>query len=148
MFYCSTVSASSICTAEVQIFEPQCILLHFDTCLWDLVVLKCKCKCPPSIMLPCKDSFQESQLIARITETMQTITYGGYYNLMARQLTLSASFLKNRIRSGPMSAFTTLFAVFTVVFAFLVGADVNFELLRNSLTFECRNPQLPGIDQT
>jgi len=69
---------------------------------------------------------------------MQTITYGGYYNLMARQLTLSASFLKNRIRSGPMSAFTTLFAVFTVVFAFLVGADVNFELLSNSLTFECR----------
>lgn len=48
-----------------------------------------------------------------------TITYGGYFNLMVRQLTLSASFLKNRIRSGPMSAFTTLFAVFTVVFAIL-----------------------------
>jgi len=48
-----------------------------------------------------------------------TITYGGYYNLMVRQLTLSANFLKNRIRSGPMSAITTLFAVFTLVFAFL-----------------------------
>ena len=25
-----------------------------------------------------------------------------------------------------------------------VGAGVNFELLSNTLTFECRNPRLPG----
>jgi len=28
-----------------------------------------------------------------------------------------------------------------------VGAGVDFELLSNSLTFESRNPQLPGKDQ-
>ena len=31
------------------------------------------------------------------------------------------------------------------MFDYPVGADVDFELLSNSLTFECRNPQLPDL---
>mmetsp|Transcript_15444 Transcript_15444/g.31347 ORF Transcript_15444/g.31347 Transcript_15444/m.31347 type:complete len:304 (+) Transcript_15444:1-912(+) len=46
-----------------------------------------------------------------------TITYGGYVNLMKRQFQLSINFLMTRAKSGPMSAVTFLFACLTIIYA-------------------------------
>lgn len=48
-----------------------------------------------------------------------TITYGGYGNLLKRQLELSFHFLMTRARSGPMSAITLLFACLTITYAII-----------------------------
>eukprot|EP00956_Cyclotella_meneghiniana_P032005 scaffold86042_cov80-Cyclotella_meneghiniana.AAC.3 len=46
-----------------------------------------------------------------------TITYGGYLNLMKRQLQLSFNFISKRIHSGPMSAVTAILALLTLYYA-------------------------------
>lgn len=46
-----------------------------------------------------------------------TITYGGYLNLMKRQLQLSFNFISKRIHSGPMSAVTAILAFLSLYFA-------------------------------
>jgi hypothetical protein len=48
-----------------------------------------------------------------------TITYGGYVNLMKRQLLLSHNFISKRVRSGPMSAVTAILALLTVYYAII-----------------------------
>mmetsp|Transcript_20729 Transcript_20729/g.44816 ORF Transcript_20729/g.44816 Transcript_20729/m.44816 type:complete len:233 (-) Transcript_20729:1466-2164(-) len=46
-----------------------------------------------------------------------TITYGGYSNLLRRQFQLSYNFIKTRIRSGPMSFVTAILAFLSLVYA-------------------------------
>ena len=46
-----------------------------------------------------------------------TITYGGYSNLLRRQFQLSYKFIKTRIRSGPMSFVTAILAFLSLVYA-------------------------------
>lgn len=48
-----------------------------------------------------------------------TITYGGYVRLLQRQLELSSKFLMARIRSGPLSLVTAIFAILTVAHAII-----------------------------
>mmetsp|Transcript_195 Transcript_195/g.376 ORF Transcript_195/g.376 Transcript_195/m.376 type:complete len:305 (+) Transcript_195:347-1261(+) len=48
-----------------------------------------------------------------------TITYGGYLNLLKRQLELSFKFLKARVRSGPLSLVTACLACLTLIYAVL-----------------------------
>mmetsp|Transcript_17985 Transcript_17985/g.33518 ORF Transcript_17985/g.33518 Transcript_17985/m.33518 type:complete len:303 (+) Transcript_17985:354-1262(+) len=46
-----------------------------------------------------------------------SVTYGGYVNLIKRQLGLHAEFLRTRIRRGPMSLITVFFTFLTLSFA-------------------------------
>ncbi|KAL7479918.1 hypothetical protein ACHAW6_005636 [Cyclotella cf. meneghiniana] len=48
-----------------------------------------------------------------------TITYGGYVNLMKRQLLLSRNFISKHVRSGPMSAVTAILALLTIYYAII-----------------------------
>ncbi|KAL7540096.1 hypothetical protein ACHAXR_009866 [Thalassiosira sp. AJA248-18] len=55
-----------------------------------------------------------------------TITYGGYMNLVKRQLQLSAIFLKTRVRSGPLTVVTAILASLTLIYAILGSVDPSF----------------------
>ena len=55
-----------------------------------------------------------------------TITYGGYLNLLKRQLELSANFLKARMRSGPLSIVTAFFGCLTLIYAILGSTSPEF----------------------
>lgn len=55
-----------------------------------------------------------------------TITYGGYVNLMRRQLELSVKFLRARVSSGPLSVVTAIFACLTLVYAILGAVSPEF----------------------
>lgn len=55
-----------------------------------------------------------------------TITYGGYMNLLKRQLELSARFLKARSMSGPLSMVTAILACLTIIYAILGSISPEF----------------------
>ncbi len=55
-----------------------------------------------------------------------TITYGGYVNLLKRQLALSLKFLMAHVSSGPLSVVTAILAVLTIVFAILGAISPEF----------------------
>lgn len=55
-----------------------------------------------------------------------TITYGGYVNLLKRQLELSAKFLMARVRSGPLSVVTAILACLTLIYAILGSISPQF----------------------
>mmetsp|Transcript_36567 Transcript_36567/g.64087 ORF Transcript_36567/g.64087 Transcript_36567/m.64087 type:complete len:306 (-) Transcript_36567:94-1011(-) len=55
-----------------------------------------------------------------------TITYGGYLNLVKRQLELSVNFLKARMRSGPLSIVTAFFGCLTLIYAILGSISPEF----------------------
>jgi|APGre2960657468_1045069.scaffolds.fasta_scaffold268838_1 hypothetical protein len=55
-----------------------------------------------------------------------TITYGGYVNLMRRQLQLSGRFLLDHVRSGPLSLISAFLACLTVVYAILGAFSPEF----------------------
>lgn len=55
-----------------------------------------------------------------------TITYGGYLNLVKRQFQLSAAFLKSRVRSGPLSVVTAILACLTVIYAIMGAVSPEF----------------------
>ena len=54
------------------------------------------------------------------------ITYGGYVNLLKRQLELSAKFLMARVRSGPLSVVTAILACLTLIYAILGSISPEF----------------------
>lgn len=55
-----------------------------------------------------------------------TITYGGYLNLVKRQFQLSAAFLKSRVRSGPLSVVTAILACLTLIYAIMGAVSPEF----------------------
>jgi hypothetical protein len=55
-----------------------------------------------------------------------TITYGGYVNLLKRQLQLSGKFLLAHARSGPLSVITAILACLTVIYAILGSVSPEF----------------------
>ena len=55
-----------------------------------------------------------------------TITYGGYVNLLKRQLALSVRFLVAHVSSGPLSVVTAILACLTIVFAILGAISPEF----------------------
>jgi hypothetical protein len=55
-----------------------------------------------------------------------TITYGGYVNLLKRQLQLSGKFLLAHVRSGPLSVITAILACLTVIYAILGSVSPEF----------------------
>ena len=54
------------------------------------------------------------------------ITYGGYVNLLKRQLQLSFQFLQARVKSGPLSVVSLILACLTVVYAVLGAVSPEF----------------------
>ena len=54
------------------------------------------------------------------------ITYGGYVNLLRRQMVLTGEFLMARMRSGPLSVVTLIFACLTVLYAVLGAVSPEF----------------------
>ncbi|KAL3816098.1 hypothetical protein ACHAXA_004523 [Cyclostephanos tholiformis] len=56
----------------------------------------------------------------------KTITYGGYVNLLKRQLQLSGRFLLAHVRSGPLSVITAILACLTVIYAILGSVSPEF----------------------
>ena len=56
-----------------------------------------------------------------------TITYGGYVNLLKRQLQLSFKFLQARVKSGPLSVVTLILGCLTLVFAIMGAVSPEFD---------------------
>lgn len=78
---------------------------------WSFDLHKCKLPVINNEIKQCCGSLTILQLQAN------TITYGGYLNLMKRQLQLSFNFISRRIHSGPMSAVTAILALLSLYFA-------------------------------
>lgn len=55
-----------------------------------------------------------------------TITYGGYLNLLRRNFELAMIFLKARVRSGPLSVVTLILACLTLIYAVLGSINPEF----------------------
>ena len=55
-----------------------------------------------------------------------TISYGGYINLMKRHMVLCAKFLLSRVGSGPLSVATAILACLTIVYAVLGSVSPEF----------------------
>lgn len=89
-------------------------MLYAMCCKWGSDLYKCKYKYNSTALIDI--TFQLCSQTEKLHQA-NTITYGGYLNLMKRQMKLSIDFISKRIHSGPMSAVTAILALLTLYYA-------------------------------